>query len=77
LPEHRYYFLLSVIRKKEQLLDLHYQMVISIHRVQEYSAELYQSGKIGGFMNLYIGIASEPSRINPCTARSRLVGFTS
>ncbi|MEW6030636.1 MAG: pyruvate dehydrogenase (acetyl-transferring) E1 component subunit alpha [Chloroflexota bacterium] len=40
--------------KKEQLLDLYYQMVL-IRRVEECGAELYQAGKIGGFMHLYIG----------------------
>ena len=39
---------------KEQLLDLYYQMVL-IRRVEERGAELYQAGKIGGFMHLYIG----------------------
>ena len=40
--------------KKEQLLDLYHQMVL-IRRVEEHGAELYQAGKIGGFMHLYIG----------------------
>jgi pyruvate dehydrogenase E1 component alpha subunit len=40
--------------KKEQLLDLYYQMVL-IRRLEERGAELYQQGKIGGFMHLYIG----------------------
>ena len=40
--------------KKDQLLDLYHQMVL-IRRVEERGAELYQSGKIGGFMHLYIG----------------------
>jgi len=40
--------------KKEQYLDLYYQMVL-IRRVEERGAELYQAGKIGGFMHLYIG----------------------
>jgi len=40
--------------KKEQLLDLYHQMVL-IRRVEERGAELYQAGKIGGFMHLYIG----------------------
>ncbi len=39
---------------KEQLLNLYYQMVL-IRRVEERGAELYQAGKIGGFMHLYIG----------------------
>ncbi len=40
--------------KKEQYLDLYYQMVL-IRRMEERGAELYQAGKIGGFMHLYIG----------------------
>ncbi len=40
--------------KKEQLLDLYHQMVL-IRRVEERGMELYQAGKIGGFMHLYIG----------------------
>ncbi|MFU8772836.1 MAG: thiamine pyrophosphate-dependent enzyme, partial [Anaerolineales bacterium] len=39
---------------KDQYLDLYYQMVL-IRRVEERSAELYQQGKIGGFLHLYIG----------------------
>ncbi len=39
---------------KEQYLDLFYQMVL-IRRVEERAAELYQQGKIGGFLHLYIG----------------------
>src|SRR5258706_7311497 len=39
--------------KKEQQLDLYHQMVL-IRRVEERGAELYQAGKIGGFMHLYI-----------------------
>jgi pyruvate dehydrogenase E1 component alpha subunit len=38
----------------EKLLDLYYQMVL-IRRMEEKGAELYQAGKIGGFMHLYIG----------------------
>jgi pyruvate dehydrogenase E1 component alpha subunit len=37
-----------------KLLDLYYQMVL-IRRMEERGAELYQAGKIGGFMHLYIG----------------------
>jgi pyruvate dehydrogenase E1 component alpha subunit len=40
--------------KKEQQLDLYYQMVL-IRRAEERGAKLYQAGKIGGFMHLYIG----------------------
>ena len=39
---------------KAKLLDLYYQMVL-IRRLEEKGAELYQAGKIGGFMHLYIG----------------------
>jgi len=46
--------LLGATMKKEQQLDLYYQMVL-IRRVEERGAELYQAGKIGGFMHLYIG----------------------
>lgn len=41
------------MQKKEQL-ELYHQMVL-IRRVEERGAELYQQGKIGGFMHLYIG----------------------
>ena len=40
--------------KKEEYLDLYRQMVL-IRRTEERSAELYQQGKIGGFLHLYIG----------------------
>lgn len=40
--------------EKEGYLDLYYQMVL-IRRLEERSAELYQQGKIGGFLHLYIG----------------------
>lgn len=40
--------------KKQELLDLYYQMVL-IRRVEERAVELYQQGKIGGFLHLYIG----------------------
>ena len=39
---------------KAKFLDLYYQMVL-IRRLEEGGAELYQAGKIGGFMHLYIG----------------------
>ncbi len=38
----------------KELLRLYHQMVL-IRRVEERSAELYQQGKIGGFLHLYIG----------------------
>lgn len=40
--------------KKEEHLDLYYQMVL-IRLVEEQAAQLYQQGKIGGFLHLYIG----------------------
>jgi len=39
---------------KQEYLDLYYQMV-AIRRMEESAAELYQKGKIGGFLHLYIG----------------------
>lgn len=39
---------------KEILLDWYRQMVL-IRRFEQRSAELYQQGKIGGFLHLYIG----------------------
>lgn len=39
---------------KLEYLDLYHQMVL-IRRVEERAAELYQQGKIGGFLHLYIG----------------------
>ncbi len=40
--------------KKEEHLELYYQMVL-IRLVEEQAAQLYQQGKIGGFLHLYIG----------------------
>ena len=40
--------------EKETLLDWYRQMVL-IRRFEQRSAELYQLGKIGGFLHLYIG----------------------
>ncbi|MCB9452325.1 MAG: pyruvate dehydrogenase (acetyl-transferring) E1 component subunit alpha, partial [Anaerolineaceae bacterium] len=39
---------------KNTLLDWYRQMVL-IRRFEEKCAELYQQGKIGGFLHLYIG----------------------
>jgi len=39
---------------KDKQLQMYYEMVL-IRRVEERGAELYQAGKIGGFMHLYIG----------------------
>ncbi len=40
--------------EKSDYLNLYHQMVV-IRRVEERAAELYQQGKIGGFLHLYIG----------------------
>lgn len=40
--------------EKREYLDLYYQMVL-IRLVEEQAAVLYQQGKIGGFLHLYIG----------------------
>ncbi|MEN4011037.1 MAG: pyruvate dehydrogenase (acetyl-transferring) E1 component subunit alpha [Bellilinea sp.] len=40
--------------EKSKYLSLYHQMVV-IRRLEERSAELYQQGKIGGFLHLYIG----------------------
>jgi pyruvate dehydrogenase E1 component alpha subunit len=40
--------------ERKDYLDLYYQMVL-IRLVEEESAQLYQQGKIGGFLHLYIG----------------------
>jgi pyruvate dehydrogenase E1 component alpha subunit len=39
---------------KQTYLDLYYQMVL-IRHTEEKAAELYQQGKVGGFLHLYIG----------------------
>jgi pyruvate dehydrogenase E1 component alpha subunit len=39
---------------KKKLKQMYYEMVL-IRRMEERGAELYQAGKIGGFMHLYIG----------------------
>ena len=39
---------------RQKSLELYYQMVL-IRRMEEKAAELYQAGKIGGFLHLYIG----------------------
>jgi len=39
---------------KTNLIDLYYEMVL-VRRLEEASARLYQQGKIGGFLHLYIG----------------------
>jgi pyruvate dehydrogenase E1 component alpha subunit len=40
--------------EKQEYLDLYYQMKL-IRRLEEEAAQLYQQGKIGGFLHLYIG----------------------
>ncbi len=40
--------------EKQEYLDLYYQMVL-IRRIEEEASQLYQQGKIGGFLHLYIG----------------------
>jgi pyruvate dehydrogenase E1 component alpha subunit len=40
--------------EKQEYLDLYYQMVL-IRLVEERATQLYQQGKIGGFLHLYIG----------------------
>jgi len=40
--------------EKKETLKLYYQMVL-IRRMEETAAQLYQQGKIGGFLHLYIG----------------------
>lgn len=40
--------------KKDDYLELFYQMVL-IRFLEEQAAQLYQQGKIGGFLHLYIG----------------------
>lgn len=40
--------------EKKDYLNLYHQMVV-IRRLEERAAELYQQGKIGGFLHLYIG----------------------
>ncbi len=40
--------------EKSEYLDLYCQMVV-IRHLEERAAELYQEGKIGGFLHLYIG----------------------
>lgn len=39
---------------KDEMLALYHQMVV-IRRLEEAAASLYQEGKIGGFLHLYIG----------------------
>src|SRR5512140_2799552 len=45
---------MGVGMEKQESLDVYYQMVL-IRRMEESAAELYQAGKVGGFLHLYIG----------------------
>lgn len=40
--------------EKQEYLNMYHEMVL-IRRIEERAAELYQQGKIGGFLHLYIG----------------------
>jgi pyruvate dehydrogenase E1 component alpha subunit len=40
--------------EKQEYLNLYYQMVL-IRKIEQRAAQLYQQGKIGGFLHLYIG----------------------
>lgn len=42
------------LKDKPELLRLYHEMVL-VRRMEEESARLYQQGKIGGFLHLYIG----------------------
>jgi pyruvate dehydrogenase E1 component alpha subunit len=42
------------VMQKKELIALYHEMVL-IRRLEERAAELYQEGKIGGFLHLYIG----------------------
>lgn len=53
--------------EKETLLDWYRQMVL-IRRFEQRSAELYQQGKVGGFLHLYIG--QEAVAVGAISARS-------
>ena len=63
--------------KKEQQLDLYYEMVL-IRRIEEKAVELYQQGKIGGFLHLYIGQEAVSDRFDRCppTTRPRHYGLS-
>lgn len=52
--------------KKEEYLDLYKQMVVT-RLLEEKCEELYQKGKIGGFMHLYIG--QEATGVGAISAR--------
>ena len=59
--------------EKKEYLDLYHQMV-AIRRMEERAAELYQKGKIGGFLHLYIGQeAVSTGLIAPRTPDDRVI----
>jgi len=59
--------------EKKEYLDLYHQMV-AIRRMEERAAELYQQGKIGGFLHLYIGQeAVSTGLIAPRTPDDRVI----
>ena len=62
---------------KKELLRLYREMVL-IRRLEEEAAHLYQQGKIGGFLHLYIGqeaVASGPRHARPlCALGARPAG---
>ena len=49
--------------EKKELLELYHQMVL-IRRVEESAAELYQQGKIGGFLHLIYWSGSGQHRVD-------------
>ncbi|HEY46647.1 MAG: pyruvate dehydrogenase [Anaerolineae bacterium SM23_ 63] len=50
---------------KGEMLPLYHEMVL-IRRLEEKAAELYQQGKIGGFLHLYIGQEAVGSGVISC-----------
>jgi pyruvate dehydrogenase E1 component alpha subunit len=59
--------------EKQVHLDLYHQMVL-IRRVEEEAAQLYQQGKIGGFLHLYIGQeAVSTGLIGPRKPQDRII----
>ncbi len=58
---------------KKDYLDIYHQMVL-IRRVEEEAAQLYQQGKIGGFLHLYIGQeAVSTGLISPRKPQDRII----
>jgi pyruvate dehydrogenase E1 component alpha subunit len=54
--------------EKDEHLDLYHQMVV-IRYLEERAAELYQKGKIGGFLHLYIGQEAVSTGLDFCGAQ--------